>query len=149
VLNNAMIFKLIFIAFLFSVIYPFELDILYELPHLPALFTFELIENLFENQITYCFPIIFAYKWSILKSKKDQLSARFTELVTKNYVYLEQKQGILTTSSETLDAETIFNKIRAAAAKIFGSETADRIDADKSLIQQWMDSLMGVALNTG
>ncbi|CAF1178569.1 unnamed protein product [Didymodactylos carnosus] len=131
------------VAFLYTLLgFLFELDVIYELSLLPPLFTFELIENLFKNQTTYCSPIIFAYKWSVIKSREDQLPARITELATKKYVYVETPRM----SSEILNVETIINKIRATTASIFGSVTVDRIDVDKSLVQQGMDSLMGVAL---
>jgi acyl carrier protein len=121
---------------------------------LPPTITFELIENLFINQQqqkSYSISIIFALNWSIVHSKLDHLQSILLEdLIKRKYVQLElehkDENQEFKTSINTMTIETIISKICSAVGEIFRSSNIDRIDINKSLNQQGMDSLMAVAL---
>ncbi|CAF0818026.1 unnamed protein product [Didymodactylos carnosus] len=126
---------------------------------LPAIIVFKLMENLYIDQqkqtrldaVSVSCPIIFAANWTVLQSRRDVLQTRLVEIVEGEYHRItkqggETKNGEYFTDSIIMDIETIRDKVRAAIAKLFGSSNVDRIDVQKSLTEQGLDSLMGVSL---
>lgn len=115
---------------------------------LPTLGTFELIERLFLKQNNCPSPIVFAVDWNTLNKNKDNLStyqlARLVEQkIDMDSVSLEKRTANL---ESNLNVETIIEQTRETVMRLLGSLTIDRIDINRSLLSQGMDSLAAVSL---
>ncbi|CAF1168806.1 unnamed protein product [Adineta ricciae] len=116
---------------------------------LPTGVSFEIIERLFATQAYYTSPTIFAVNWQQLNAQKNHLSNhQLVEIVEQQINQIEATQ-ISTTISDNLSkdtVETIVERTRVAVMRLLGMTSIARIDVDRSLISQGMDSLVAVSL---
>lgn len=116
---------------------------------LPTGIAFELLEKFFVTQRHCPCPIIFAAKW-------ETIVAHATPLWTHQLSQLiEQKMNPTTVSplagsnmdpTSPINSGTILERTRVTAAHLLGASTIVRIDVNRSLVSQGMDSLAAVSL---
>lgn len=119
---------------------------------IPTLVAFEVIDRLFLNQKECPCPIIFACDWKVMgiSHKKEQLATyQLIQLVQQqqteqesfgNYIDKAQSHTLV----ETVDQ--IAERTQTTVARLLGATSIDRIDIERSLIAQGMDSLASVSL---
>ncbi|CAF1493623.1 unnamed protein product [Adineta ricciae] len=117
---------------------------------LPACYLFELIEVFHSNENTIPTPVIFAVNWNKLLLKCEAYSSKLQNLIKEqvsNAVSNEKKVQSLKADKLTIsDIEMIKNDIRSIVAKLFDSNDSEKIETNKSLISQGLDSLRAVSL---
>jgi NADPH:quinone reductase-like Zn-dependent oxidoreductase/NADP-dependent 3-hydroxy acid dehydrogenase YdfG len=115
---------------------------------LPTEVSFEIIERLFTTQ-TYCSsPIIFATNWQTLNIHKDHLANyQLAEIIEKQ----ANRTGVsqITQNSSVHPSETTFEiileRIQVTIMQFLGMANIDRIDINRPLISQGMDSLTAIS----
>jgi thioesterase domain-containing protein/acyl carrier protein len=123
---------------------------------MPSNYVFKMIEQLqFIQQQTLgrtnlFNPVMFVVNWK--KLLQANLSSKLVHFANEFLKIKNENQDSTISSNDnqqlTLDIDTITNKIRLAVSKLFGSLNADRIDVNKPLVQQGMDSLIAVELRS-
>lgn len=129
----------------------------FALKGIPNEVLFELIEHFHDQQqqqqdnpaIT---PIIFAVDWRAIKEELDySKTGRIRELVDmKNNILAQQADKRTNVIENEVNKNTdlkMEDVIHEVVTKIFGSTNSERIDKDKALFEQGLDSLMAVALH--
>ncbi|CAF1196895.1 unnamed protein product [Adineta steineri] len=123
---------------------------------MPANYIFKMVEQLqfiqhetFANTNLFN-PVLFVVNWkkllqANLSSKLVHFGNEFLKIKNEN-----SDKIVLTNDSQELamTIDAIINKIRLEVSKLFGSLNVDRIDINKPLAQQGMDSLIAVELRS-
>ena len=119
---------------------------------IPTIITFEIIDRLFINQQQSPCPIIFACNWKAMGTStgKNHLAThQLAQLVVQQYVAQENAHSAAVTvqkGAEEIQADEIVDRTRVTVARLLGATDIERIETDRSLLAQGMDSLAGVSL---
>ncbi|CAF1134744.1 unnamed protein product [Rotaria sordida] len=120
---------------------------------LPTIYVFLMIEELHriqQERRNISTPVMFVVDWRTLLSMN--LPLRLNNLGNEYINTKEEKQETLVSSNDTnliaLDIESLKTKIRLGIAKIFNAINTDRIDFDRTLVDQGMDSLRAIEIRT-
>jgi NADP-dependent 3-hydroxy acid dehydrogenase YdfG/acyl carrier protein len=117
---------------------------------LPTVVIFEVVERLFNTQTNGASPIIFAVNWQALNVRKDHLSSHQLAEIVEQQVNLTEVSEIAGCSSDhhsTATIEIIVERTRTIIMRLLGMSTIDRIDINRSLLSQGMDSLAAASLH--
>ncbi|CAF3815614.1 unnamed protein product [Rotaria sp. Silwood1] len=127
-----------------------------EIHLMPSNYVFKMIEHLqFIQQQTLektnlFNPVMFVVNWK--KLLQANLSSKLVHFANEFLQIKNENQDTPISSNDnqqlTLDIDIITNKIRLTVSKLFGPLNADRIDVNKPLVQQGMDSLIAVELRS-
>ncbi|UJR34436.1 hypothetical protein I4U23_021843 [Adineta vaga] len=118
----------------------------------PTVITFELIDRLFINQQRNSCPIIFACNWKIMgaSANKDHLATyQLTQLVAQQQMAQENEydsSAKVQIGIRTMQVDEVIDRTQATVARLLGSSNVERIEIERSLLAQGMDSLAGVSL---
>ncbi|CAF1302513.1 unnamed protein product [Rotaria sp. Silwood1] len=118
----------------------------------PATYMFKMIEEIHRKQqisLNITAPIVFLIKWSkVLKGKN---LSKNLQHIAEEFIEIEKTEGSLidkkTNLTNEINSTDILTKIHKAVSELFGSLSIDRVDLDKPLIQQGMDSLVAAQLH--
>ncbi|CAF3817106.1 unnamed protein product [Rotaria sordida] len=120
---------------------------------LPTIYVFKMIEELHriqQERRNILTPAMFVVDWRTLLSVN--LPLRLNNLGNEYINMKEEKQETLVSSNDSnllaSDIESIKAKIRLGVAKIFNALSTDRIDLDRTLVDQGMDSLRAIEIRT-
>ncbi|CAF0885328.1 unnamed protein product [Didymodactylos carnosus] len=134
---------------------------------MPAVYVFKMIEQLHFIQqqqriikTDFSSPIMFVLNWKPLLSSSTNFSSRLISIAKEymNSKEVQEEEAIIghinnvknqsssLLSTLDIDIDTITNKIRLSISKLFGALSVDRVDLDKPLIHQGMDSLVAVEI---
>jgi acyl carrier protein len=117
---------------------------------LPTAVICEVVERLFNTQTNGVSPIIFAVNWQALNIRKDHLSSHQLAEIVAQQVYLTGVSEIAGCSSDHHSMATIeilVERTRTIIMRLLGMSTIDRIDINRSLLSQGMDSLAAASLH--
>jgi len=122
---------------------------------LPFTVVFELIEKFYINQHKIdpvSTPVIFSVDWKVLHSQINTVHTRLVDIIKQEYNFNVDKtnkpreESASDKDTSNLDINKVTDKILLAVARLFGSLTTDRIDVERPLTEQGMDSLTAVSL---
>ncbi|CAF1065950.1 unnamed protein product [Adineta steineri] len=122
---------------------------------MPTVTVFELIEFFHQTQKICPCPVIFAVNWQILHRNYTTLATSYLRKIVgarhKEMKFDQISSSTLSGKSNSTESimnkkETIIERTQSTVAGLLGAASVDRIDVDRSLVSQGMDSLAAVSL---